>query len=211
MKSVVCFGDSNTWAYIPGSGGRRYPYEKRWTSVLEKELGDGYAVIPEGLNGRTTVFDDPLTGNKSGLKHLDIILTSHYPVDLLVIMLGTNDLKDRFCVRASGIAKGLGRLIEYALKSSAGIDGNPPAVLLVCPPPIIEAPVYREEFMEGPAKSLELKKEYKKLSENFRIPVCFAGDYLSSSPVDGIHWTEEGHRNFGTETAAVIKDLLQTV
>ena len=208
MKSIVCFGDSNTWAYIPGSNGRRYPFDKRWTSVLKNELGEGYDVIPEGLNGRTTVFDDPLTGNKSGLKHLDVILTSHYPINLLVIMLGTNDLKDRFNIQASGIAKGLGRLIEYASKSNAGIDGKPPNILIVCPPPVIEAPVYREEFLEGVAKSHELKKEYKKLSESWSIPVFFAGDYLSSSPVDGIHWTEEGHKKIGTEIAAVIMDLV---
>ncbi len=208
MKSVVCFGDSNTWAYIPGSNGRRYPFDKRWTSVLGKELGSGYNVIPEGLNGRTTVFDDPLNGNKSGLAHLGIILTSHYPIDLLIIMLGTNDLKDRFNIQASGIARGLGLLIEYASKSNAGIDGNPPDILLVCPPPILEAPVYREEFLDGVGKSSGLKKEYKKLSENYKIPICFADDYLSSSPVDGIHWTEEGHKNFGTGIAQIVRDLV---
>ena len=208
MKSVVCFGDSNTWAYIPGSGGKRYPFEKRWTSVLAEKLGSGVNVIPEGLNGRTTVFDDPVTGNKAGLKHLDIILTSHYPIDLLIIMLGTNDLKDRFNVQPSEIAKALGRLIEYAKKSTAGIDGNPPDILLVCPPPILEAPVYREEFLEGVEKSQNLKMEYKKLAESFGIPVFFAGDFLSSSPVDGIHWTEEGHKTFGSEIAMIIKNLV---
>ena len=208
MKSVVCFGDSNTWAYIPGSGGKRYPYEKRWTTILAKELGEGYDVIPEGLNGRTTVFDDLLTGNKSGLKHLDIILNSHYPIDLLIIMLGTNDLKDRFNIQASGIAKGAGRLIEYADRSNAGIDGKPPAVLLVCPPPILEAPVYHDEFLEGVEKSLNLENEFKKLSERYSLPLFSAGDYLSSSSVDGIHWTEEGHGNFGTAIAGRVKELI---
>ena len=208
MKSLVCFGDSNTWAYIPGSGGKRYPYEKRWTSVLAKEMGSGYNVIPEGLNGRTTVFEDPLTGNKSGLAHLDMVLTSHYPIDLLILMLGTNDLKERFNVTASGIAKGMGRLVECVSKSNAGIDGAPPKLLLVCPPPILDAPVYREEFLEGVGKSAGLKKEYKKLSVTYGIPVCNACDYLSSSPVDGIHWTEEGHKIFGTGIAGIIREIV---
>lgn len=208
MKSVVCFGDSNTWAYIPGSNGKRYPFEKRWTTILGEELGCGYNIISEGLNGRTTVFDDPLTGNKSGLKHLDIILASHYPVDLLIIMLGTNDLKDRFNVQASGISKGLSRLVEFAGKSTAGIAGKSPEILIICPPPILDAPVYREEFLDGIEKSNKLKEEYKKLSESFNIPVSFAEDFLSSSQVDGIHWTEEGHKNFGIRIAEIIKEII---
>ena len=208
MKSVVCFGNSNTWGYIPGSNGKRYPFEKRWTSVLEEKLGNGFNIIPEGLNGRTAVFDDPVTGNKSGLKHLDIILTSHYPIDLLVIMLGTNDLKDRFNIPPVCIAKAVGRLIEYAEKSSAGINGNPPEILLVCPPPILEAPVYREEFLEGVKKSQNLKEEYKKLAESHCIPLFCAGDCIASSPVDGIHWTEESHKIFGSEIALTVEKLV---
>ncbi len=208
MKSIVCFGDSNTWAYFPGGNGKRYPHEKRWTSVLAEELGSGYTVIPEGLNGRTTVFDDPLTGNKSGVKHLDVVLASHYPIDLIIIMLGTNDLKDRFNIRASGIAKGAGRLVEVVKKSTAGINGNSPGILLVCPPPIVDAPVYREEFLGGIEKSRELKKEFKKLANIYNVPVFFAEDYLESSSDDGIHWTEEGHKKFGTEIAGILKDIV---
>ena len=99
MKTVVCFGDSNTWGYMP-SGEGRYPFEKRWTTIVQRELGDNYFVIPEGLNGRTTVFEDPVEGDKSGLSHLSTILETHKPMDLIVILLGTNDLKNRFGLNA---------------------------------------------------------------------------------------------------------------
>ena len=104
MKTVLCYGDSNTWGYDAATEGR-YPYDKRWTTVLARELGSEYLVIPEGLNGRTTVWPDPIEGEyKSGKSTLLAILESHYPIDLVVLMLGTNDLKHRWGLSAWDIA-----------------------------------------------------------------------------------------------------------
>ena len=100
MKTVLCYGDSNTWGYDAATEGR-YPYDKRWTTVLARELGSEYLVIPEGLNGRTTVWPDPVEGEyKSGKSTLLAILESHHPLDLVVLMLGTNDLKHRWGLSA---------------------------------------------------------------------------------------------------------------
>ena len=99
MKTILCYGDSNTWGYNPSMGGR-YARDERWPGVLRKELGEGYLVIEEGLNGRTTVWDDPIEGYKNGKTYLVPCLETHKPLDLVIILLGTNDLKMRFSVSA---------------------------------------------------------------------------------------------------------------
>ena len=110
MKSVLCFGDSNTWGYDPDASLAspfpiRHPHDVRWTGVLARELGAGWRVIEEGQNGRTTVFEDPLTPHRKGLDYLPAALESHKPLDAVVLMLGTNDLKVIFSAPANQIAK----------------------------------------------------------------------------------------------------------
>ena len=104
MKTILCYGDSNTWGYDPSSQ-QRFGPEERWTGVLQKELGMEYRIIEEGLNGRTTVWDDPIEGFKNGMSYLIPCIESHKPFDLITIMLGTNDLKIRFSVSAYDIAE----------------------------------------------------------------------------------------------------------
>jgi len=117
MKTVLCYGDSNTWGYDPTSKERFAP-ETRWTGVLAESLGVAFRVIEEGLNGRTTVWDDPIEGHKNGQTYLVPCLASHKPIDLVVLMLGTNDLKMRFSVPADDIARGVGLLsVCYATSS----------------------------------------------------------------------------------------------
>ena len=100
MKTILCYGDSNTYGYDP-SNGFRYPKNVRWTGVLADLLGPEFTVIEEGCNGRTTVFDDPLEGWKNGLDYLKPCLNSHKPIDLVILMLGSNDLKDIFHASAA--------------------------------------------------------------------------------------------------------------
>ena len=109
MKTIVCYGDSNTYGYNPENG-FRYEYEERWTTILQKELKDSAIVIPEGLNGRTTSFEDELRPGRNGATYLDPCLHSHGPIDLVVLMLGTNDLKIRFQATPTDIGKGIDRL-----------------------------------------------------------------------------------------------------
>ncbi len=124
MKTILCYGDSNTWGYDPVSEDR-YPLAQRWVSVLARELGPEYQVIAEGLNGRTTVWPDPVEGEyKSGKSYLLPCLESHHPIDLVVLMLGTNDLKHRFGLSAWDIARAAGTLVEHDLPVSLGAGGD---------------------------------------------------------------------------------------
>ena len=124
---ILCFGDSNTWGYAPVSADR-YPADVRWTGVMAHLLGDRFHVTEEGQNGRTTVWDDPLEGgHKNGLVYLTACLESHHPIDLVILMLGTNDLKARFSLTALDISLGAERLVQTIQKSVWGPRGNAPA------------------------------------------------------------------------------------
>ena len=129
MPVIVAFGDSNTWGYDPATGGR-FPRAQRWPSVLQRELGPDFEVIAEGLNGRTTVHDDPIEPYRCGADALPPCLMSHAPVDLVILALGCNDLKKRFSVSAFDIAEGAGRLIFLARAYGQGPNGRPPKILL---------------------------------------------------------------------------------
>lgn len=113
MVNILCFGDSNTFGTNPSGG--RWQLHERWPGVLQELLGGDFRVMEEGLGGRTTVLDDELEGDKSGRRHLPMLLRSHRPLDLVIIMLGTNDMKHRFSMLPVDIAKGaaeLGRIAE---------------------------------------------------------------------------------------------------
>jgi lysophospholipase L1-like esterase len=126
MKTLVCFGDSNTWGYVPGSGGERLPREQRWPVILQGLLGDEWDVIAEGLSGRTATIDRPDSEGRNGLPYLLPCLHSHSPVDLAVIFLGTNDVN---YLEDERIARCVARLVEIARRAPVG------DVLVVCPAP----------------------------------------------------------------------------
>ena len=200
MKTILCFGDSNTWGYNPSTASR-YPYDQRWPTVLGARLGSGYLVIPEGLNGRTTVWDDPVEIDKRGSAHLPSLLESHKPIDLLVIMLGTNDLKLRFGLGPLDIAAGAQRLARIAKASSTGPAEGAPAVLLVAPPPIIEVGPFAEMFQGGEAKSARLAEHFRAKAAELGLPLLQASDFVESSPLDGIHFSAEAQRALGEAVA----------
>lgn len=133
-KTIICFGDSNTHGYCSATGGR-FDEAKRWPCLLADRLGEDYHVVEEGLSGRTTVFDDPLFEGLSGLSAIYPCLMSHEPVDLLIIMLGTNDTKARFSCSAENIAKGLERLAVKAISTHDAFRSCP-NILLIAPAPI---------------------------------------------------------------------------
>ena len=138
MKTVLAYGDSLTWGYDPVSLGR-HAYEDRWTSVLQKALGHGVRVIAEGLNGRTTAYDDHLGDcERNGVKLLPTILATHKPIDLVIIMLGTNDLKRGIQGTAIGATSGAKRLVKQVQKHDWGFEFEEPEILIVAPPPIRE-------------------------------------------------------------------------
>jgi lysophospholipase L1-like esterase len=137
MKTILCFGDSNTWGFDPTSittaFPARHPIDVRWTGVLARELGPDFRIIEEGQNGRTTVHHDPFNVARRGLDYLPACLESHKPIDLVVMMLGSNDLKAVFNVPPSEVASGAGVLARMIVTSQAGPDNRAPQLLLLCP------------------------------------------------------------------------------
>jgi lysophospholipase L1-like esterase len=133
VRTLVCFGDSNTWGYVAGSDGVRFPREVRWPNRLQRELGDGWEVISEGLGGRTATIERPDSEGRNGLPYLLPCLHSHAPVDSVVIYLGTNDVY--YVTDDELVARCVARLVKVARDSEAGPGGRPPHVLVLCPPP----------------------------------------------------------------------------
>jgi len=207
MKTIVCFGDSNTWGYDPAASSR-HPHDRRWTGVLQSELGAEYRIIEEGLNGRTTTVDDPIHDHRNGRTYLPPCLESHAPFDLVTIMLGTNDLKARFNRSGSDIAESAGILADIARRSPVGPGGRPPKVLLIAPPPITQLTDLDEMFAGGYEKSRTLARYYKLRAARYGATFFDAGSVVSCSDLDGIHIEAPEHATLGKAIAAVARDML---
>jgi lysophospholipase L1-like esterase len=207
MPVIVAFGDSNTWGYDPATGGR-YPRAERWPSVLQRELGAQFEVVAEGLNGRTTVHDDPTEPYRSGADALPPCLMSHAPVDLVILALGCNDLKKRFSVSAFDIADGAARLIFLARAYGQGPDGHPPKILLVAPPPIAKLSDYAEMFEGGREKSVLLGQRYRDVAERDGVAFLDSGAVIRCSDLDGIHYAADQHELLGRAAAKAVRGAL---
>jgi lysophospholipase L1-like esterase len=207
MKNVLCYGDSNTWGYSPVYADR-YGFDVRWAGVLRQQLGSDYWVIEEGLNGRTTVWDDPYEPYRNGKTHLMPILLSHKPLDLVVLMLGTNDLKRRFSLSAYDIARGVGVLAEVILRSECGRDDGAPQVLIMCPPPVAKLTDFADMFVGAEATSRQLAPYYQQEAEELGCAFLDAGQVIVSSDRDGIHFDPDEHRKLGEAVAEKVKALL---
>jgi hypothetical protein len=220
MKTILCYGDSNTHgtrpidfdlletSFVPSN--YRYPKAKRWTGVLQERLGNGFWVIEEGLNSRTTVFDDPIEGiHKNGLTYLCPCLESHAPVDIVIMMLGTNDLKTKFSVSAYDISMGIGVLIDIIQKSATGPDGKKPDILVMCPPPLGKLSYLKGLFgKEGIEKSQELSMFYEKICKLYECYFLDVGKIIKTSPVDGIHYEPQELEMLGTKVASNVLKIL---
>ncbi|MBO6758184.1 MAG: SGNH/GDSL hydrolase family protein [Roseibium sp.] len=209
--SVVCFGDSNTWGFNPVDR-TRYPAAQRWPRQLQHILGPDYYVIEEGLNGRTTVFEDPVAGDKSGLAHLAIVRKTHMPIDLLIIMLGTNDLQTRFGLSTEAIGRAMGRLLYAANQSTDDAEGRPPNVLLVSPAPLgkLAGTPYEAFFsgLESQRQSARLASVYKDQAELYGAAYFDAGSVVSVSPEDAIHLGPDMQAPLAEALAAQVKKMI---
>jgi lysophospholipase L1-like esterase len=212
MASILCFGDSNTWGAVPmidWGVPKRFARDVRWTGVMRHALGADIEVIEEGLNGRTTCHDDPIEGrHKNGERALPICLETHQPLDLVVIMLGTNDLKQRFRVPAGDIAGGARRLVRMARTTEVGPDGRAPAVLLACPAPVARLTLFAEMFAGADETSRGLSAAYRGVAEAEGVPFLDLGAVGRSSDVDGIHLDAEAHRALGEAMAGTVRGNL---
>lgn len=206
MKTILCFGDSNTWGSDPVNGGR-HAWEDRWPTVLARELGDGYLVTAEGLGGRTASYDDPIEGDKNGRRHLPMLLASHAPLDLVIIMLGTNDLKARFSAPAVDIAAGVGGLVDIVRSSASGRDGGAPEVLVLVPATTERLTRFAEMFAGGAEKSRELPRVFAAMCEERHVPFAKVNDAARSSQADGIHLEADAQRRLGSFVAGHVRAL----
>ena len=211
-KHIVCLGDSNTHGYCADPNdcadhGARFNEEERWTCLLQKALGDEYLVLEEGLSGRTTVFSDAL---HEGMPALDVatpILMSHEPVDLLIIMLGTNDTKDRLGMNAACIALGMARLVDKC-KSVPCWGKHEPNILVICPPHIgreLNDPCMGTECA---AKSEELAKYMEPAVTSRGCAFLDAEGIAEFNKVDFMHLTKKGHADLAAKLAAMVPSLL---
>ena len=217
-RRVMCYGDSLTWGSLPVESGIptvRYGDCDRWTGVLADQLGDGYEVLEEGLNGRTTNLDDPIDPRLNGARHLATAIATHMPLDLVVIMLGTNDAKAYFERSPLDIVTGIAALLGI-VTASAGGGGTvyaAPHALLVAPPPL--APITNawlaELFKGGREKTQALGKLYAELAAFVGIPFFDAGVVLSTGGTDGVHFSKENNVTLGVALAAIVPLVLEGV
>ena len=206
MKTILCYGDSNTWGYNPATT-ERSSRDERWTGILRRELDDGYLVIEEGLNGRTTVWDDPIEGYKNGKEYLIPCLETHKPLDLVIIMLGTNDLKVRFSVSAFDIANSAGVLVDIVQKSKTGRSNGCPGVLLMAPPPVSKLTDFAEMFEGAEAKSRKFSDHYRRVAEEYRCEFLDTSKIIVSSDLDGIHFEPNEHEKLGKAVAVAVREI----
>jgi lysophospholipase L1-like esterase len=209
MPSILCYGDSNTWGSATTSRpDGRYGPEERWPGVLRAALGASWLVVEEGLGGRTTVSDDPVEGHeKNGLAYLLPCLGSHKPLDWIVIMLGTNDLKARFHKSPWEVAAGLGKLVELAKQPQWGRGGKPATILVVAPPPFAPLTAAHAAMFDGAIeKSRHLGAEYRKVADVAGVRFFDAASVIRSSTVDGFHLDPDAHAALGRAVAADITE-----
>jgi len=207
MPVVLAFGDSNTWGAVPGENTRMAP-GVRWPGVMARALGPGFTTIEEGLCGRTTIFDDPEEEGRNGLAYFGPCLRSHAPLDLVIVALGCNDVKASFAATPETIAAGVGRLVDLALDPATGLEGAPPAVILVAPPPLSTLTGYAEMFEGGAGKTLRLPALYRALAEARSIGFVDAGEFIACSPLDGIHYAPDQHAVLGGVLAEAVRMML---
>ncbi|MEI2717040.1 MAG: SGNH/GDSL hydrolase family protein [Candidatus Nanopelagicales bacterium] len=207
-KRVLAFGDSNTWGFDPATGGR-YPLAQCWPGVLGAALGSGADVIVEGLNGRTTVVDSPYAPSRSGATMLGPLLESHAPVDLVIIMLGTNDLQSPLGLTARHAASGIWTLVDITVRSAAGFEAASPAVLVVSPPHIVSPSGFMGVFYEGrEQESQELAQHYSAIAAQLGVSFFDAASVVTPGPVDGVHLDPAGHQQLGEALALAARAAL---
>ena len=210
-RRILCFGDSNTWGYNP-IGGCRYDDETRWPMRMQHVLGDAYTVIEEGLSGRTCVFDDPVEGGfMNGSIQLPVLLKSHSPLDVVILMLGTNDTKCRFGMNAKTIGEAMMQLVQRVRLYGYDNEGKPPRIVIAAPAPILgnlmqagHGPCFGPQAI---GVSHDLTKEYERVAKLLRCDYFDASGSAEVSRIDAVHLTAEGHIRLGDAMAKKMKQM----
>ncbi|MEO1745699.1 MAG: SGNH/GDSL hydrolase family protein [Pseudomonadota bacterium] len=216
MPTILAYGDSITWGSSPEVGVTlpvaRHPVSHRWPDVLAAQLGDGFDVINHGLRGRTTAYDEHLSdSDRNGVRLLPTVLYTHAPIDLVVIMLGSNDMKPNICGTALGAMHGMRRLMNIALNHTQGT--TPPTnakVLIVAPPPLCESdePEFAAMFEGGIEQSKKLAALYEGVAAEKGCGFFDAGSVAKTDPRDGVHLDAENTRNIGLALAPKVRAMM---
>jgi lysophospholipase L1-like esterase len=219
MINILCYGDSNAWGNIAGSFNpdlmmhQRYEYGIRWTSQVQKILGAGYHFIEASLNGRTTSFDetDSVRPSRNGLATLPGILQMHYPLNLVIFMLGTNDFKTQFNASIDSITQGMRQLIHSVKTSCYGENYQPPQVMLISPAPIFAATPSFYLFLDDQSveKSHQLAPHYEQLAKEEHCWFLDAKPFVTVSAKDGIHIEQDSHQHLAAAVAKKIKAFFE--
>ena len=210
MKTVLCYGDSLTWGYS-AEGPARHAHEDRWPNVLQASLGQSVQVISEGLNGRTTAFDDHLaSADRNGARVLPTLLVTHAPLDLVIIMLGSNDMKPFVCGRAVGAVQGMRRLVDIVRGTAYPLGQEPPEILLVAPPPLCETadPDFAAMFEGMIEQSRMLASLYSDLADDTGCGFFDAGSVAKATPLDGVHLDAKDTRAVGKALEPMVRMML---
>lgn len=200
MHRVLCYGDSNTWGHVPRQDDvtLRYPEDVRWTGLLQHYVGRGVQIIEEGLNSRTTGLDDPDRPGRNGLTYLGPCLESHNPLDLVIAMLGSNDLKKKFRDVSSptAIAERIRQLVRLTRRLGENPERHPPEVLLISPPYFQLASIYDLfQYPELEERCRELAPLYEAVAREEGVNFWDAGPRIRTSDVDGAHLDAPEHQN----------------
>lgn len=211
MPNILTFGDSNTHGTPPiidRSEYYRFGPDQRWPCLMQRELGPEWGLAEEGLPGRTAQFEDPVMGaHMNGVPALRMALNSHGPLDVLVLMLGTNDVKTRFAATPEMVTGGMAGLLDMAMDADVQGRHGGFKILLVCPPPVEEVGPIRLEFWGGAAKSRALPRLYADLAFSRGVGFLDAGKVIAVSPLDGVHYAREAHGVLAVAVAAAVRAL----
>ena len=208
MKTVVCFGDSNTWGYTPETG-FRYSFDERWPGVVQGQLTTQVRIIEEGLNGRTTAFDEPFRTGRDGSKALLPTLESHRPLDLLIIALGANDLQPLYSATGYDSGRGLEKLIAIAKRSKAGPNERAPEILVIAPTRFDPSCEVVKRLLPGAEpKFSALLDEYKTVTTSNTCHYMDSNECIVVSTVDGVHIDASNQKKLGLAVAKKTKHIL---
>lgn len=210
MKTILAFGDSLTWGYDAASQ-LRHPFEARWPSILASGLDFPVQMIAEGLNGRTTVFDDySAASERNGAKMLPSLLATHEPLDLVIMLLGTNDMRTHICGNAAGSAAGIGRLISIVKSFPYKPTHNVPEILVIAPPLAERGhDRFANHVMQGAAAlSRQFADCYKQVADENNVAFLDAAKHVKPDPMDGFHLDQENTKKLGEALTPVVRDLL---
>lgn len=206
-KRILCIGDSNTWGYNPEDG-TRYEEGERWTGILAERLGGSYAVIEEGMNGRTTAFSDRIEPGVCALDYLYSCMISQFPLDAVILMLGTNDSKDRYGVNAVEIGYGLDEAL-LLIRNVCERKGQTPKLLVVSPTHLQRKDDWIEFSERSVEKVRQLAGEYQDAARRHGADFLDADGVVKADGIgcDGIHFSRTGHRRMAENLLEYINQI----